>query len=79
MIFTDTGGTERFRTMTTSEYQGASAVIHVFDLHDPKSHKEVMISVTESLRFTTDDIPLFLFGNKLGTSGLRIQGSNNLW
>ncbi|EPR79248.1 GTP-binding protein YPT1 [Spraguea lophii 42_110] len=60
----DTAGQERFRTITSSYYRGADAIIVVFDLTDKDSFNELNSWLLEIERHTKDVFKIVL-GNKV--------------
>ena len=59
----DTAGQERFRTITTSYYRGAHAVLMVFDLTNYESFKNIRDWLKELDRYN-DSTEIILVGNK---------------
>lgn len=69
----DTAGQERFRTITTSYYKGAQAIIIVYDITDKESFEHVrnwMLDIDKYwpnyfiFRFAKEGVLRFLVGNK---------------
>jgi len=71
----DTAGQEKFRTMTSSYFAGANAVIVVFDLTDKKSFdlSEKWIKEAKKFNGTSAPISFLLVGNKSDLPN-RIEG-----
>jgi Ras-related protein Rab-1A len=63
----DTAGQERFRTITSSIYRGASGVIVVFDVSNRDSFMNVSRWMQDAQRYTMDNTPMVLVGNKIDT------------
>eukprot|EP01122_Echinamoeba_exundans_P005332 TRINITY_DN1549_c0_g1_i1.p2 TRINITY_DN1549_c0_g1~~TRINITY_DN1549_c0_g1_i1.p2 ORF type:complete len:212 (-),score=43.63 TRINITY_DN1549_c0_g1_i1:1561-2196(-) len=63
----DTAGQERFRTITSSIYRGASGVFVVFDVSDRDSFTNVSRWMQDAQRYTMDNTPMLLVGNKIDT------------
>mmetsp|Transcript_19776 Transcript_19776/g.50247 ORF Transcript_19776/g.50247 Transcript_19776/m.50247 type:complete len:207 (-) Transcript_19776:201-821(-) len=64
MIITDTAGQERFRTLTSSYYRNADAIIVVYDITDEESFVDVEGHISEGTRYSQRS-EKFLVGNKL--------------
>lgn len=60
----DTGGQERFRTITSSFYRGAHGVIIVYDVSDPQSFYNVEQWMKEIDRYKLKHVVKLLVGNK---------------
>jgi Ras-related protein Rab-1A len=61
----DTAGQERFRTITSSYYRGAHAIVVVFDLTDPESFSNVgKMWLKEIERFVNNCYTIVLVGTK---------------
>lgn len=60
----DTVGQEKYRWLTNSYFAGAELVILVFDVTNPESDKEVAEWLEMIRQKVTDDVPVFLAGNK---------------
>eukprot|EP01130_Rhizamoeba_saxonica_P007094 TRINITY_DN2847_c0_g1_i1.p1 TRINITY_DN2847_c0_g1~~TRINITY_DN2847_c0_g1_i1.p1 ORF type:complete len:206 (-),score=43.16 TRINITY_DN2847_c0_g1_i1:87-677(-) len=67
----DTAGQERFRTITSSYYRGAHALIIVFDVTNMDSFQNVDKWVKEVKRFT-DESAVMLVGNKIDLKDSRV-------
>lgn len=63
LTVTDTAGQERFRTLTSSYYRNADAILVVFDITNEDSFTDVPAWVEEGQRYAVDSI-MFLVGNK---------------
>lgn len=72
----DCAGNERFRTITTSYYRGAHAVMLVFDVNDESSLDSIPSWIREVQDHTNPNQPgkILLIGNK---SDLHLQGNTN--
>ena len=60
----DTAGHERFRSITTSYYRGANAIIIVFDLSEEKSFAHVSDWLKQIEKHAKENVLKFLVGNK---------------
>lgn len=61
----DTAGQERFRTLTSSYYRSAHAVVLVYDVHEPSSFEGVTKWLAEANNFLAgEDVVYLLVGNK---------------
>jgi Ras-related protein Rab-1A len=60
----DTAGQERFRTITTSYYKGAHAILIVFDLSDRESFEHVRNWMADIDKFAKEGVYRILVGNK---------------
>ena len=60
----DTAGQERFRTITTSYYKGAHAIVIVFDITDKESFEHVKIWMQDIDKFAKQGVMRILVGNK---------------
>ena len=60
----DTAGQERFRTITTSYYKGAHAIVIVFDITDKDSFEHVKIWMQDIGKFAKQGVMRILVGNK---------------
>ncbi|KAI1776134.1 ras-domain-containing protein [Hypoxylon cercidicola] len=61
----DTAGQERFRTLSTSYYRGAHAVIIVYDISNKKSFLSMDKWIEEARSNASPDAVLYLVGSKL--------------
>jgi Ras-related protein Rab-1A len=61
----DTAGQERFRTITTSYYRGANAIIVVFDLSHRTSFENITSWMKEVREYARSDVTMLLVGNKM--------------
>ncbi|OTB05777.1 hypothetical protein M426DRAFT_319458 [Hypoxylon sp. CI-4A] len=61
----DTAGQERFRTLSTSYYRGAHAVILVYDITNKKSFLSMEKWIDEARSNASPDAVLYLVGSKL--------------
>ncbi|KAL7625469.1 hypothetical protein AAE478_004689 [Parahypoxylon ruwenzoriense] len=61
----DTAGQERFRTLSTSYYRGAHAVILVYDISNRKSFLSMEKWIDEARSNASPDAVLYLVGSKL--------------
>jgi Ras-related protein Rab-1A len=60
----DTAGQERFRTITTSYYKGAHAIVIVFDITDKDSFDHVKVWMQDIDKFAKQGVMRILVGNK---------------
>lgn len=60
----DTGGQERFRTLTSSYYRGAHGIIIVFDVNRRDTLLQLDNWIYESNRYCLDNVCKILIGNK---------------
>jgi len=60
----DTAGQERFRTITTSYYKGAHAIVIVFDITDKESFEHVKNWMADIDKFAKNGVLRILVGNK---------------
>ena len=67
----DTAGHEKFRTITTSYYRGAHAIVIVFDITDRKSFQQVEKWLSEIDKFAKENVLKFIVGNKSDLSAKR--------
>lgn len=66
--FVDTGGQERFRTITSSFYQGSHGILIVYDLTQQETWANVSRWVMEANRYAPEAAKI-LVGNKLDLEG----------
>ena len=71
MIY-DTAGHERFRTITTSYYRGAHAIVIVFDVTERQSFEHVEKWLGEINKFAKENVLIFLVGNKIDLNDKRV-------
>ena len=65
----DTAGQERFRTLTSSYYRGAHALILVYDTSDRKTFENLTYWLEEVKKYSTNaDALIMIVGNKLDAS-----------
>ena len=60
----DTAGQERFRTITTSYYRGAHAIVIVFDLTKRQTYEHVQKWMNDINRFAKENVLKLIIGNK---------------
>lgn len=63
----DTAGQERFRTITSSYYRGAHAIMIIYDVSDLSSFNNIKTWFLECDRYGSDDTIKVLIGNKIDT------------
>lgn len=74
---TDTAGQERFRTLTSSYYRNANAIIVVYDITNEESFKDVDGFLKEGQRYASSKCELFLVGNKTDLGDQRVVTTEN--
>ena len=68
----DTAGQEKFRTMTSTYYRGADAILLVYDITNKKSYEEIMGYWTKEVETQGSECPfLIIVGNKADLEGAR--------
>ena len=67
----DTAGQERFRTITTSYYKGAHAIIICFDITDRSSFEHVRNWMADIDKFAKEGVLRILVGNKCDLENAR--------
>ena len=60
----DTAGQERFRTITTSYYKGAQAILIIFDLTDKDSFDHLKSWMSDIDKYAKEGVMKVLVGNK---------------
>lgn len=60
----DTAGQERFRTITSSYYRGAHAILIVYDITDSESFENVKNWIYECDKYAPNSVLKLLVGNK---------------
>ena len=60
----DTAGQERFRTITTSYYKGAHAILICFDITDRESFEHIRNWMADIDKFAKEGVLRILVGNK---------------
>ena len=73
----DTAGEERFRTITTSYYKGAQAIIVVFDITDRDSFEHVKNWMADVDKFAKEGVLRILVGNKCDLEHQRSVSKEN--
>lgn len=63
----DTAGQERFRTITSSYYRGAHAMMIVYDVGDLQSFNNIKNWLLECDRYASESVIKILVGNKCDT------------
>lgn len=76
IILTDTAGQERFRTLTSSYYRNADAIVVVYDVTDSESFEDVEGHITEGSRYSQRS-QKFLVGNKMDLQDQRAVPTND--
>jgi len=71
----DTAGQERFKTITTSYYKGAQAIVIVFDVTDKDSFDHLKNWMSDIDKFAKEGIMKFLVGNKVDLTDKRVISS----
>lgn len=67
----DTAGQERFRTITTSYYRSADAILMVFDLTDQQSFEQLEQWREDVRTYARESVNVLLVGNKLDLEAQR--------
>ena len=73
----DTAGQERFRTITTSYYKGAQAIVVVFDITDKDSFEHVKNWMADVDKFAKEGVLRILVGNKCDLEHKRQVSNEN--
>ena len=60
----DTAGQERFRTITSSYYRNAHAIVVVFDVTNRQSYLHVQRWMSDINKYAKENVLKFLIGNK---------------
>jgi len=68
----DTAGQERFRTITTSYYKGAQAIIIVYDVTDKDSFDHLKNWLADIDKFAKEGVTKILVGNKCDLEQRRV-------
>jgi len=76
MSINDTAGQERFRTLTSSYYRNADALLVVYDVTDQRSFDEVDSLFYEATRYSSRALK-FLIGNKIDRVDERVIQAEN--
>ena len=74
----DTAGQEKFRTLTTSYYKGANAVIFTYDITDRDSFFQLREWILETKKHVGNDFVGIIAGNKLDLEVNRIVKTDEL-
>ena len=74
----DTAGQEKFRTLTTSYYKGANAVIFVFDITERESFFQLRDWIMETKKHVGNDFMGIIVGNKLDLDYKRVVKTDEL-
>ena len=61
----DTAGHERFKTITTSYYRGANAIVIVYDVTERESFEHIEKWLNEIDKYAKENVLKFLVGNKI--------------
>lgn len=61
----DTAGQERFKTITSTYYRGANAIIIVYDVSNKTSFINVNNWIFEAKSFNGENVPIIIVGNKI--------------
>lgn len=69
----DTAGQERFRTITSSYYRGAHAMIIVYDVTDKESFDHVNSWIVECDRYGKENVLKILVGNKCDSPNRQVS------
>ena len=68
----DTGGQERFRTITTSYYRNAEGIVLVYDITDRKSFLSIRNWISQIKLYTDLNVNIILVGSKCDNINERI-------
>jgi small GTP-binding protein len=68
----DTAGQERFRTITTSYYRSADAILMVFDLTDEKTFSNLEAWMEDVRLYAQRHVEIMLVGNKVDLNEERV-------
>jgi len=68
----DTAGQERFRTITTSYYRSADAIMLVFDLCDEKTFSNLEAWMEDVRLYSQKGVEIILIGNKCDLNEERV-------
>lgn len=68
----DTAGQERFKTITTSYYKGAQAIVIVYDVTDQDSFDHLKNWMSDIDKFAKEGIMKILVGNKVDLTEKRV-------
>lgn len=74
----DTAGQEKFRTLTTSYYKGANAVVFVYDITDRDSFFQLRDWIMETTRHVGNDYIGVIAGNKVDLDAERVVKTDEL-
>jgi small GTP-binding protein len=67
----DTAGQERYRNITAAYYRGMNAVVLLFDITSQASFESVPTWIEDKVRYSREEVPVFVIGNKAGQEELR--------
>eukprot|EP00727_Mastigamoeba_balamuthi_P005214 m51a1_g14691 putative gtpase ypt3 (212) ;mRNA; r:103320-104558 len=65
----DTGGQDRFKSITSTYYRGAAGVVIVYSVMDQQSFEDIGTWIANVKKTTGDDIVALLIGNKIDMEG----------
>lgn len=74
----DTAGQDRFRSITTSYYRGAHAIVVVCDVTDMDSFRNVPHWLEEVRRYASPDVQLMIVANKTDQIRKRVVEKSDL-
>jgi Ras-related protein Rab-1A len=70
----DTAGQERFRTITSSYYRGANAIVIVYDITNRGSFDNIRAWLSEIKHYARENVHIMIIGNKCDLlSGRKVQ------
>ena len=75
----DTAGHEKFRTITTSYYKSAHAIIILYDITQKASFDHIRNWITEIDKFGKQGVLKVIVGNKLDMENLALKYGIKLW
>ncbi|KAE8617154.1 hypothetical protein XENTR_v10008995 [Xenopus tropicalis] len=64
VVFRDTAGQERFRTITTAYYRGAMGIMLVYDITNEKSFDNIKNWIRNIEEHASSDVERMILGNK---------------
>jgi len=74
----DTAGQDRFRSITTSYYRGAHAILIVCDVSSIDSFYNIPQWLTEVKRYASEDVQIMLVANKVDMVNARVVSTQDV-
>ena len=71
----DSAGLERFRTITSSYYQGINGIILVYDITNEKTYENLDNWLAQIVNYGIEDVSVILVGNKIDLKYRRVISS----